>query len=84
MLAGGKLQITPLTLLDSKGKAEQPKLPAGDPMLAAFDAEIKEVAQSIKSGKPSALLAGDLARDAIVLCHKQTQAVRSGKTVKVS
>jgi hypothetical protein len=28
-------------------------------------------------------LSGDLARDAIVLCHKQTQAVQSGKTVKV-
>ena len=54
VLAGGKLQITPLTLLDSKGNAEQPKLPAGDPMLAAFDAEIKEVAHSLKSGQPSA------------------------------
>jgi predicted dehydrogenase len=83
VLAGGKLQITPLTLLDSKGKAEQPALPPGDPMLAAFEAEIKEVAQSITSGKTSALLSGDLARDAIVLCHKQTQAVRTGKTVRV-
>jgi predicted dehydrogenase len=84
VLAGGKLQITPLTLLDGKGKTEQPALPAGDPMLTAFEAEIKEVAQSLKSGQPSALLSGGLARDAIVLCHKQTQAVRSGKTVKVS
>ncbi len=83
VLTGGKLQITPLTLLDSKGRAEQPKLPEGDPMLSAFEAEIKEVAQSIHSGRPSALLAGDLARDAIVLCHKQTQAVRSGKPVKI-
>ncbi len=83
VLAGGKLQITPLTLLDSKGQAEQPKLPEGDPMLSAFEAEIKEVAQSINSGRPSALLSGDLARDAIVLCHKQTQAVRSGKPVKI-
>jgi len=83
VLAGGKLQITPLTLLDSKGKAEQPKLPPGDPMLSAFEAEVKEVAQSINSGKPSPLLSGDLARDAIVLCHKQTEAVRSGRTVKV-
>ncbi|MCI0360538.1 MAG: Gfo/Idh/MocA family oxidoreductase [Planctomycetaceae bacterium] len=84
VLAGGNLQITPLTLLDSKGKAEQPKMPEGDPMLTAFEAEVKEVARSISSGRPSALLSGDLARDAIVLCHKQTHAVRSGKTVKVS
>jgi len=84
VLAGGQLQVTPLTLLDSKGKAEYPQLPPGDPMLSAFDAEIKEVTQSIRSGQPSALLSGELARDAIVLCHKQTQAVRSGKAVKVS
>jgi predicted dehydrogenase len=83
VLAGGKLQITPLTLLDSKGKVEQPKLPEGDPMLAAFDAEIKEVARAIASGQPSAILSGSLARDAIVLCHKQTQSVKSGKPVRV-
>ena len=56
VLAGGKLQVTPLTLLDGKGKAEQPKLPAGDPMLTAFEAEIKEVVRSIASDQPSALL----------------------------
>lgn len=81
VLAGGKLQTTPLTVLDSKGKVEHPELAGGD--TAAFEGEIKEVVQSIKSGKPSALLSGDLARDAIVLCHKQTQAVKSGKTVKI-
>src|SRR5262245_27229054 len=84
VLAGGALQITPLTLINGKGKADQPKMPPGDPMLSAFDAEIKEVAQSITSGRSSSLLSGALARDAIVLCHKQTQAVTSGKTVKVT
>jgi predicted dehydrogenase len=83
VLPGGKLQIAPLTVFDSKGKAQNPKLPPGDPMLAAFDAEIKEVVRSVTSGKPSDVLSGELARDAIVLCHKQTQAVRSGKTVRV-
>jgi predicted dehydrogenase len=83
VLAGNMLQVTKLTLLDGKGNAEHPPLPEGDPMLSAFEAEIAEVAQSIQSGKPSALLSGDLARDAIVLCHKQTQAVKSGKTTKV-
>lgn len=83
VLAGGKLQITPLTMLDNKGKVQYPQLPPGDPMLSAFDAEIKEVSQSVTSGKPSSLLSGTLARDAIVLCHKQTQAVKSGKTAKI-
>jgi predicted dehydrogenase len=83
VLAGGKLQITPLTVINGKGKAEQPRLPPGDPMLSAFDAEIKEVVQSVASGNPSPILSGSLARDAIVLCHKQTQSVRTGKQMKV-
>jgi predicted dehydrogenase len=83
VLTGNMLQVTKLTLLDAKGKATHPELPVGDPMLMAFDAEIKEVAQSIKTGQPSSLLSGELARDAIVLCHKQTQAVKTGKSVKI-
>src|SRR5207253_4679630 len=58
VLAGGKLQVTPLTLLDSKGEADQPKMPPGDPMLLAFDVEIPEVVKSAASGKPSPILAG--------------------------
>ena len=83
VLAGGRLEITPLTLLDAQGRAEQPTLPPGDPMLSAFDAEIKEVVRSISSGRESELLGGGLARDAIVMCHKQTQAVRKNKTVRI-
>jgi predicted dehydrogenase len=83
VLAGGALQITRLTVIDGKGKAVHPKLPPGDPMLLAFDAEIPEVVRSASSGKPSALLSGNLARDAIVLCLNQTKAVKSGKAVKV-
>jgi len=83
VLADGKNTSLPLTLLTPKGTIEYPSLPAGDPMLAAFEAEIKEVASSCKSGKPSQLLGGDLARDAIVLCHKQTESVRKGKAVAV-
>jgi hypothetical protein len=58
-------------------------MPPGDPMLLAFDAEIPEVVRSASSGKPSPILAGSLARDAIVLCHKQTQAVKNAKTIRI-
>jgi predicted dehydrogenase len=83
VLAGGKQQATPLTVVNGKGQAEQPKMPPGDPMLLAFDAEIPEVVKSASTNRPSALLSGGLARDAIVLCHKQTAAVKSGRTTKV-
>ncbi len=83
VMADGKNLATPLYLLDSKGKVSYPSLPPGDPMLTAFEAEIKEVATSLKSGTPSSLLGAELARDAIVLCHKQQQSLLQGKTVKV-
>ena len=80
---GGKPELSmPLTLLDRRGKVERPKLGSGDPV-EAFVAEINEVVRSIRAGNPSPLLAGELARDALRLCHKQTQSVRSGKVVKV-
>jgi predicted dehydrogenase len=78
----GNLAV-PLTILTSDGKVVRPEMPAGDPMLAAFAAEIEEMARCAQANQPSSLLGGDLARDAIVLCHKQTEAVRSGGIVKV-
>ena len=83
VLADGQNIATPLTILNDKGKVERPTMPAGDPMLAAFEAEIKDVVAAVRSGAGSTVLNGQLARDAIVLCHKQTQSVQSGKTVKV-
>lgn len=75
--------VTPLTLLTADGKVVRPELPAGDPMIAAFVAEIDEVAKCAAANRPSALLGGDLARDAVVLCHRQTESVRTGRVVKV-
>ncbi|MBX3413577.1 MAG: Gfo/Idh/MocA family oxidoreductase [Pirellulales bacterium] len=72
----------PLTVLKQDGRVEQPKLGAGDP-LEAFVAEIAEVAGSIKRGTPSALLSGDLARDALVLCQKESQSALTGKVVRI-
>jgi predicted dehydrogenase len=82
-LADGQNVLTPLTVLDGKGKVERPAMPAGDPSLSAFEAEIKEFATAVKNNKPSPILSGELARDAIALCHKQTESVRKGKPVKV-
>jgi len=72
---------TPLTVLESKGKVVRPKLGEGDPV-DGFVAELKEVMRSIRTGEGSKILGCDLARDALLLCHKQTQSVRTGKPVK--
>lgn len=82
--ADGVTDNMPLKVLLPNGKVERPNLSGeGDPMLVAFEHEIKEVVQCIKKGQPSAVLNADLARDAIVLCQKQAEAVKRGTVVKV-
>jgi predicted dehydrogenase len=81
----GKAELTmPLTVLTSEEKDNvmRPEVGGGDE-ITAFQAEIDEAARSIESGKPSPILGGALARDAIVLCHKQTESVKKGKPVSV-
>lgn len=81
VLDGQPVVHAPVTVLTSDGKVLRPKLSGGD--LDAFVAEVQEVVKAVKSGAPSPLLGGQLARDALVLCQRQTQAVFSGKLVKV-
>ena len=69
-------------VLNNKGKATPAKLKGGDPM-DSFVTEIKEVLTCLKQEKDSDILSSDLARDAIVLCHKQTQSLERGRSVKV-
>lgn len=79
----GKAEVNmPYTVLTADGKVSRPELSAGD-AVAPFVAELSEAAKAFKSAKQSSLLDGQLACDAIVLCDKQTQSVRTGKPVKV-
>ena len=73
----------PVTLLLNNGKVERPKLDGSD-AIAPFAAELGEMARAIRRGEPSALLDSQLARDALVLCQKETQSVVSGRTVKIA
>jgi len=70
------------TVLDAKGKVQRPDLGPGDPP-DSFTAQLKEVTQAVKNNQPSKILVGELARDAVILCQKQTDSVRTGKLVKV-
>jgi predicted dehydrogenase len=75
-------QSMPLTILTNDGKAHRPDLGSGDP-LDGFAAEIAEVNRCVKAEKPSTILAGDLARDAVVLCNKQTESAKKARLVKI-
>jgi predicted dehydrogenase len=76
--------VQPLTLLLSDGKIKHPKLKGGTDVHAAFAAEIQAAADAVRSGTETDLLSGKLARDALVMCYKECQSVRTGKAVAVS
>lgn len=72
-----------LTVFNSDGTSEQPKLGDGDP-IAAFTTEIQTAVEAVKSGEMPALLSGQLARDALVLCHRECESVKTGAVVPIS
>jgi len=81
MTAAGPVAV-PLTLLTHDGKAVQPPLPASDPV-DGFVSELTDACRCIKREKPSEILGGELARDALLICHKEAQSVRTGKPVRL-
>ena len=74
----------PLTVLHADGRVDKPTLPGGDDATAAFTLELRAAVGGIAAGKEPDLLSGQLARDALVLCHKECESVRSGQPVAVA
>jgi predicted dehydrogenase len=72
----------PLTVFTPDGKSQQPTLGSGDPV-GSFAAEIQAAVDGVTAGKAPDLLSGQLARDALVLCHRECESVRSAKAVEV-
>jgi predicted dehydrogenase len=75
---------SPLTVYLDHGEPARPQLVGGDDPLAAFTTEIQTAVEGVAGGKEPALLSGQLARDALVLCHKECESVRTGSAVAVS
>ena len=73
----------PLTLLKADGTSEQPKLAGGDEATTAFTLEIQAAVDGVNAGLEPDLLSGQLARDALVLCYRECESVRTGKIVAV-
>lgn len=73
----------PLTILHSDGRTEQPKFDGSDDGTDAFTAEIQSAVDGVVSGRLPDLLSGKLARDALVMCHRECESVRTEKPVVV-
>ncbi|HJN07909.1 MAG TPA: Gfo/Idh/MocA family oxidoreductase [Pirellulaceae bacterium] len=76
------LKILPADASEPEAMVLRPDLGDGDPV-GAFVAEIEEVVRSLEANAASPILSGVLARDAIHLCHKQTESVKRRTQVGV-
>ncbi len=65
----------PVKLLADDGQVIRPTFPVADP-LDGFVAELTEVRDCSLNNRPSTILAGDLARDAVQICEWQAEALR--------
>lgn len=72
----------PVTVLHADGSTEKPELLDGGDT-GPFTAELTETTSAILEGRPSALLAGNLASDAVKLCYKEIEAIVDRKNVTI-
>lgn len=73
----------PLTVYTPDGKTDVLALGSGD-AIDSFAAELRAAVQGVAAGKEPVLLAGQLARDALGLCHREIESVKTGRAVAVS
>jgi predicted dehydrogenase len=82
-LAGQGHLATPLSVILPDGTVDRPDLPgSGDPV-EAFEAELAAAVGAVASGTPNPTLSGELARQALKLCHAEIQSARTGKVVNL-
>jgi predicted dehydrogenase len=75
------LDGTGLTLFTANGKSKKPKLKGGGDPTGAFTTEIQTAVDGVVARKVPDLLSARLARDALVMCHKECESVKSGQPV---
>ena len=72
----------PLTLLNDEGEVEQVDLGDVDP-IDAFVGELQYAVEAIDWESEPTALSGIGARDALLLCYKETESVKTGKIVPI-
>ncbi len=72
----------PVTVLHADGTIEKPEFPAGDD-ITPFVNELTEARNCFEANKPSQMLDGVLARDALTLCHKQMESCNKRARVEI-
>ena len=81
---GGQGHVAmPLSVILPDGTVERPELGAGDP-IASFTDELAVAVEAVASGVPSPSLSGELARQALRLCHAEIESVKTRGTVSLA
>jgi predicted dehydrogenase len=81
---GGQGHVAmPLSVILPDGTVERPELGAGDPV-DGFVRELTVATEAVASGRPAPQLAGDLARQALLLCLAEIDSVRTGRVVELA
>lgn len=75
--------VQPLAVLSPTGDVDRAELSDGDPIVA-FTSELQSAVDGVQTGNEPKLLSGQIARDALVLCHRECESVRSGRPVSVA
>ncbi|MHC5538618.1 gfo/Idh/MocA family oxidoreductase, partial [Singulisphaera rosea] len=57
-------------------------LGSGDP-IEAFTAELGVAVEAVTTGTPAPQLSGELARQALMICHAEVESVKTGKVVPI-
>ena len=81
-LGGEPVTSTPLTLLTDDGETQEVDLGEVDPV-DAFTGEIQHAVDAINNGGEPTMLSGVGARDALLLCYKEAESVRTGEIVPI-
>ncbi|MEZ6045572.1 MAG: hypothetical protein R3C11_08340 [Planctomycetaceae bacterium] len=74
----------PLTEISKSGKPKAPKLKGGTEWCSAFTDELRTACETISQGTPPEILSGQLALDALKICHAEAKSIESGKIVPLS
>ena len=82
-LGGEPVTATPLTLLTGDGRVHSVNLGETDPV-DAFTNEIQCAVDAINGGHEPPVLSGINARDALMLCHKEAESIKTGEIVPVA
>ncbi len=68
----------PLTLITSDGQVTMPSPGEGTEVVRAFTDELQAAVNSVRTGVPAPVLSGELAYNALRLCHAEAESIATG------